>query len=226
MPPNTPAAYRLYDVGGYDSLLPRHYKRFLDILNGQDSAPPENGNMLFVKVWNPALMYLRVKAVLTPDGWMRLDPAPARLQPLELLPDEETVWARLQMNPFPDAIPVYGEAAQRAAQQYGRGVQVDNLTLEWQAYRATYLRLRVVNPTNQTSWLLIADTWYPGWSATVNARSVPVLQANGAFRAVPIPAGEAIVEMRFLPCSFMIGALLSVMSVVGTGVLYGVSRKQ
>ncbi len=212
MPPNTPIAYRLHDVGGYDSLLPRHYKRFLDLLNGQDSAPPENGNMLFVKALNPALAHLRVGAVLTPDGWMRLTPAPARLQPLEVLPDEEAVWARLQANPFPDAIPTYGEAAQRAIQQYGQGALIENPTLEWQAYRATYLRLRVVNPLQQTSWLLLTDTWYPGWSATVNGNSVPVLQANGAFRAVPIPAGEAIVEMRFMPHSFMLGALLSSLS--------------
>jgi hypothetical protein len=81
MPPNTAAMYRLPEVGGYDSLLPRHAKRFLDLLNGQDSAPPENGNMLFVKRVRPELAYLRVRAVLTPDGWVELPPAPVRLQP-------------------------------------------------------------------------------------------------------------------------------------------------
>ncbi len=219
MPPNTPVAYRLHDVGGYDSLLTRHYKRFLDLLNGQDSAPPENGNMLFVKTLNPALARLRVRAVLTPDGWQSLPPAPTRLQPLELLPHEEAVWSRLQQNPFPDAIPVFGAEAQRALQQYGQGTLAPNPTVEWQTYRANFLRLRVVNPTSQTSWLLITDAWYPGWRATVNGEPVPMLRANGAFRAVPVPAGEAIVEMRFMPSSVIVGALLSGLGVVQIGAL-------
>ncbi|OYT75724.1 MAG: hypothetical protein CFK49_01620 [Armatimonadetes bacterium JP3_11] len=212
MPPNTPAAYRLYDVGGYDSLIPRHYKRFLDLLNGQDSAPPENGNMLFVKRVVPELALLRVRAVLTPDGWREFSPAPVQLQPVEWLPDEEAVWARLQQNPFPKAIPVFGEDARRALQEYGTGAFVAGAMLEWLEYRATRVALRVVNPARQTAWLLMTDTWYPGWSATVNGKSVPLLQANGAFRAVPIPPGESQVEMRFLPRSFQIGALLSLMS--------------
>ncbi len=224
MPPNTPVAYRLHDVGGYDSLLPHHFKRFLDLLNGQDSAPPENGNMLFVKVVNPALAYLRVKAILTPDGWTPLTPAPARLQPIEVLPDKESVWTRLQMNPFPDAILVSGEDAQRALQEHGAGAQVENITLEWQAYRATQVRLRVVNPAPQAAWLLITDTWYPGWRATVNGKPAPLLKANGAFRAVPVPSGEAVVEMRFMPRSFQLGALLSVLSLTVLGGLSRISR--
>jgi hypothetical protein len=212
MPPNTPVAYRLYDVGGYDSLLPRYYKRFLDLLNGQDSAPPENGNMLFVKQATPALASLRVRAILTPDGWTALPSAPLRLQPAELLPNEEAVWARLRANPFPEAIPVFGEDARRALQEYGAGALVEGVSLDWLEYRATRVRLRVVNPAQQTAWLLITDTWYPGWGATVNGRAVPLLQANGAFRAVPIPSGEAVVEMRFLPRSFLVGAALSLLS--------------
>ncbi len=214
MPPNTAAMYRLPDVGGYDSLLPRHAKRFLDLLNGQDSAPPENGNMQFVKQLRPELAYLRVRAVLTSGGWVSLPPAPVRLQPLEALPDEESVWARLQANLFPDAIPVWGATAQQALQEYGVGALVPSATVVWEAYRANSLRLRVINPASETAWLLITDTWYPGWQATVNGKPVPVLQANGAFRAVPIPSGEAVVEMRFQPRSVQTGMSLSVLSLI------------
>jgi len=204
MPPNTAAMYRLPEIGGYDSLLPRHAKRFLDLLNGQDSAPPENGNMLFVKRVRPELSHLRVRAVLTPDGWVELPPAPMRLQPVEVLPDEESVWARLQANPFPDAIPVWGEEAQKAAQEYGTGALVPNAQVVWEEYGDSYLRLRVVNPSPQTAWLLITDTWYPGWRATVNREPVPLLQANGAFRAVPVPPGESVVQMQYQPRNWWI----------------------
>ncbi len=153
--------------------------------------------MLFVKRVRPELSHLRVRAVLTLDGWVELPPAPVRLQPVEVLPDEESVWARLQANPFPDAIPVWGEEARSAVQQYGRGARVPNAQVVWEEYGDSCLRLRIINPSPQTAWLLITDTWYPGWRATVNREPVPILQANGAFRAVPVPPGESVVQMDF-----------------------------
>ncbi|GBC97281.1 hypothetical protein HRbin16_03102 [bacterium HR16] len=45
LPPNLATAAGLYDLQIYDSLMPLHAKRWLDGLNGRDSAPVENGNM-------------------------------------------------------------------------------------------------------------------------------------------------------------------------------------
>ncbi|MEJ5252501.1 MAG: hypothetical protein HPY54_10335 [Chthonomonadetes bacterium] len=45
LPPNLATAAGLYDLQIYDSLMPLHAKRWLDELNGRDSAPVENGNM-------------------------------------------------------------------------------------------------------------------------------------------------------------------------------------
>ncbi|MCH8978543.1 MAG: hypothetical protein IH945_04785 [Armatimonadetes bacterium] len=49
MPPNVAAAKRLYDIAGYDSLLHKDAVGRLNDINGQDSAPPANGNMMFIK---------------------------------------------------------------------------------------------------------------------------------------------------------------------------------
>ena len=49
MPPNTAAISRWHDLAGYDSLLNKGTKTLLDEVNGADSAPPANGNMMFVK---------------------------------------------------------------------------------------------------------------------------------------------------------------------------------
>lgn len=76
----------------------------------------------------------------------------------------------------------------------------------------------VIVQTNGTGgWLLLADTWYPGWTATVNGESQPVLPANGVFRAVAIPAGEATVVFAYQPSSFLAGALLSLGSLGALG---------
>jgi hypothetical protein len=45
--------------------------------------------------------------------------------------------------------------------------------------------------------LVVSETAYPGWTATVDGRPVPLLRANYAFRAVALPAGRHRVEMRF-----------------------------
>jgi hypothetical protein len=48
-PPNSLLPYRIKELGGYDSLIRRVTKEKLDQANGQDSAPPANGNMMFIK---------------------------------------------------------------------------------------------------------------------------------------------------------------------------------
>ncbi|MCH7904559.1 MAG: hypothetical protein IH944_08340 [Armatimonadetes bacterium] len=49
MPPNVAAGLRLYDMGGYDSLLHRDTVAHLREINGQDPAPQANGNIMFIK---------------------------------------------------------------------------------------------------------------------------------------------------------------------------------
>ncbi len=55
-------------------------------------------------------------------------------------------------------------------------------------------------------YLVLADTWYPGWRATIDGQGVEVLRANVAFRAIALPAGERLVEFRYEPPSFQAGA--------------------
>lgn len=55
--------------------------------------------------------------------------------------------------------------------------------------------LKVKVETPQTpgggGWLYYADAWHPFWRAYVNGREVPVVRANLAFKAVPIPPGPS-----------------------------------
>ncbi len=47
------------------------------------------------------------------------------------------------------------------------------------------------------SYLVVAETWYPAWHATVDGRAVPVHRANHAQIAVELPPGARSVELRF-----------------------------
>jgi hypothetical protein len=63
-------------------------------------------------------------------------------------------------------------------------------------------------------YLVLADTWYPGWRATVDGESVEILRANYAFRAVRLEAGEHTVEMVYRPTSVLVGGALGLAALV------------
>lgn len=87
-------------------------------------------------------------------------------------------------------------------------------------------RIRLITESSEPSILVLLDRWYPGWKATVNGVEVPVLRANGVFRAVEIPRGRADVEFRFAPGSLRLGGLLSVFGLAGLAFLVGYSRRK
>lgn len=57
--------------------------------------------------------------------------------------------------------------------------------------------------------VVTSDAPYPGWSARVDERSVPILRADYAFRAVAVPAGRHRVAFAFTPWSTYAGAAIS-----------------
>lgn len=65
------------------------------------------------------------------------------------------------------------------------------------AYDETQAVLQVDSPA--PAYLILLDAWYPGWEATVNGESAPIIRANLVFRAVPVPAGASTVTFRFEP---------------------------
>jgi uncharacterized membrane protein YfhO len=63
-------------------------------------------------------------------------------------------------------------------------------------------------------WLVIADTWYPGWQASVDGTGVDLYQADGLFRAVAVGDGKHKVEMKYRPAGFYFGGMFSILILV------------
>jgi hypothetical protein len=63
-------------------------------------------------------------------------------------------------------------------------------------------------------WLVIRQTWYPGWQAQVDGHQAAVRRADVAFQAVRVPAGAHVVTLRFVPKTVSTGVKVSAAAVV------------
>jgi uncharacterized membrane protein YfhO len=68
-------------------------------------------------------------------------------------------------------------------------------------------------------FLFLADQHAPGWSASVNGAPSPIRRANFAFRLIEVPQGTSRVELRYRPASVPIGAAISIVTLVGVGLV-------
>ena len=63
--------------------------------------------------------------------------------------------------------------------------------------------------------LILNDVYYPGWRATIDKSPTPINEAYGVVRGVTVEKGKHTVVFEFSPASVKLGALLSVLGVVG-----------
>jgi uncharacterized membrane protein YfhO len=59
------------------------------------------------------------------------------------------------------------------------------------------------------SLLVVAESYYPGWRATIDGHPVNILRANYLSQGLAIWPGKHVVEFKYEPGSFRYGALIS-----------------
>jgi hypothetical protein len=74
--------------------------------------------------------------------------------------------------------------------------------------------LQVQVEASEPSIVVVAQTYYHWWRAYVDDRPAPVLPANYAFQAVPIPAGNHRIRLAYEDMGFRLGAAISVLSLL------------
>ncbi len=75
-------------------------------------------------------------------------------------------------------------------------------------------------------WLVVLESWDPGWRATVNGRAVSVDPANFAFQAIRIPAGTSTVKLDYRPPQVLWGAAASGTTTAAILVTVGIDTRR
>jgi hypothetical protein len=73
--------------------------------------------------------------------------------------------------------------------------------------RPGFIEVLTSAPSRQL--LVLAESYHPGWQASIDGRSIPVMRAYGDFQAVVVGPGEQRLVFQFRPTSFVAGAWIS-----------------
>jgi uncharacterized membrane protein YfhO len=73
-------------------------------------------------------------------------------------------------------------------------------------------RIQLETATGAPGLIMLSETYYPAWKAYVDGRPVPIYVADHVLRAVPVPAGEHTVELRYESWSLRVGLVVSLIS--------------
>lgn len=111
-------------------------------------------------------------------------------------PRQTVLIARSDSGPAPEIRPVGGT---------GRA--------EMRNYEAGRMQIKTYLQAPGT--IVVSDHFERGWRATVNGQSAPIFRANYLMMAIPVPAGESEIELRFGEATTGVNASMSVWVLLG-----------
>lgn len=134
-----------------------------------------------------------------------------------VLPDD-AAYAQMQRDQFnPRQTLILANGAELAAID---GIQSEDESARIVEYQPERVIIDV--RANQDAYVLLTDSWYPGWVARVDGVQVPIERGNYIFRAVRVSAGTHRVEMEYRPVSLYVGAMIGLIALL---ILSGMSLR-
>lgn len=151
-------------------------------------------------------------AVVRLDGW---GAGPQLVAGVEVVADDEAGLRRFVDPDFDyrsTVVLTAHEAARAGVTASGTGSASGTVTSSSMGVNSA----RIDVATDGPMWLVVPVSWDPGWSATVDGRSVEVLRGDHQRVVVAVPAGSSTIELRYAPPGLAAGAAISVLSALGS----------
>ncbi len=120
------------------------------------------------------------------------------------------MWEQLKNLPQGLRIVVFDPSSVPSATRCGNSPGDVQIT----SYEPERVELRL-DALDSSEYLILSDTWYPGWEALLDGQPATILRANGLFRAIRVSQGTHEIIMTYHSRGFEIGAAISLVSIGG-----------
>jgi uncharacterized membrane protein YfhO len=87
-------------------------------------------------------------------------------------------------------------------------------------------RILVRTRASSDAYLVLSEVYYQGWSARIDGQPTSIYRADHAFRAILVPAGEHVVELRFVPPRLVGAAWVSALAWILVGGAFFLVRQR
>ncbi|MCE1248257.1 MAG: YfhO family protein [Firmicutes bacterium] len=245
--PNTLSVYGINEVNGYYSMFPSSVRDLFFALN-KGSLPSPILAVFEEKAYiNPGLSALfNIRWFYNnPNG--APPPVPVRqvyngdlavfenlsylprafmVGKIDFLPQEKIAEQMLKpdFNPLNSVLAEEDASSLKLKPAYGKSGSESKSEAEILMYSPGSIKIRVNSPA--PAYLVLSDTYYPGWKAFQDGALHPIIKAYGFARAIPVDAGEHIITIGFQPESLKAGILISVISLILILAIFGYIRKE
>jgi len=88
-------------------------------------------------------------------------------------------------------------------------------TVEQVAYRSNHVTVKTVQQGR--GFLVLMDSYFPGWTVKVDGKERPIIRANHFYRAVQLDSGSHTLEFDYFPEGLNEGLMISGMSILLIG---------
>ncbi len=204
MLPNLNALDRVALLNNFDPMRPGGHVRYLELI---EAAGPERAGAL-LRAAGVGTVYSQTAPpgwTGKPGRWTAPEDAPrAWLAPdARWFPDQAALEAYLHNESWDPAqtVLLIGEAVEQPPANTDAPGSVEIIEDE----KGVRLRIEAEAP----AWLVLADTWYPGWTVRVDDTATEIYRANLTFRAVRITTGTHDVSFRYNTLRLLPGLLLT-----------------
>jgi hypothetical protein len=84
-------------------------------------------------------------------------------------------------------------------------------------YNPGHIALQLSAPAPAGAGLVMSENWFPGWTATVDGRTVSTVRADYSLIGVPLPAGARSVQLDFADPAYPAGRLVTILASITAG---------
>jgi len=228
---NQGMAYDLSNIGGYDANVIKEYSEFINLSDGKPIEEPrivmevrqisKLTNLLNLKYLllpaNVRIEHPAIKLVFNNSKYALFDntqaiPRAFVVHEAKTLEGRDAIFKELPSNEFNPLKYVILEEPSKLT----RNISSENYQQEPNPTIVEYSPNRVTIKATlfEDGYLVLGDTFYPGWNAYIDGKKSRVLKTDYILRSVFLEKGDHIVKFVYEPRSFTIGMIITLTSII------------